>query len=199
MPPTPAHIPSPVSFPLQGPTPHVPRAAHAHILPGKGPWGTSAWCSIAGQRASHVSAASLLQPVFVQLFPPPSPNCGRGQEEQHRGEGRPLPALIKHFTPPVGPGSSAKPPHPVGGSPKLALFAGCWGLQRPRSHQRPGPRACPLPEPCSQQLGAPPRASRHQIGLRQPSCARCPVPGPSSSGRGCGPPTHWPPASWGPR
>lgn len=179
-------------------TPH--HRCHAHTCsPRKASVGRK--CGAPGCRTdglSHLSCLPALACVCAAVSSPPPPSVGRGQEEHHRGQGRPLPAL-KNFTPPTGPGPSAKPPHPAGWKPKAGLVRRLLGMQGPRSHQSPGPHTCPLPEPCFPQRRAPPRASRRQMGLRQPSSAPCPVPGLRSSGWGRGPPTHWPPAGWGSR
>ena len=65
-------------------------------------------------------------PLFVQLFPP-LPSVGRGQEEQHHGEGRPLPALIKNFTPPDGPRFLCKAPSSSWGEAQSCLCSQAAG------------------------------------------------------------------------
>lgn len=109
----PTHAHSPVRF-------APPGAARTRILRGECLWGASVGRGAAGQTASHLSAASLPRPVFVQLVPLPQVRGGCRKNDVG-GEGRPLPALIKNFTPPTGPGSSAEPPHPAGQRPKAGF------------------------------------------------------------------------------
>lgn len=60
-------------------------AACTRILPGKRPWGASVGRRAAGQTASHISAASLPWPVFVQLLSLPK-EWGEGRKS-NTGEG----------------------------------------------------------------------------------------------------------------
>lgn len=109
-----------------------------------------------------------------------SPKCREGAGRGAGGRGQATVALIKNFTPPRGPGPSAKPPYPAGGKPKAGFVHRLLGTR--------GPTPDPAPSPfrgmgskrswegfCGWVLlapaGCPPKASRHQMGLKEPSTA----------------------------
>lgn len=68
-----------------------------------------------------------------------SPECREGAGRGAGGRGQATVALIKNFTPPRGPGPSAKPPYPAGGKPKAGFVHRLPGTTGPHS----GP--CPRP------------------------------------------------------
>lgn len=128
-----AHIPT-VTFPSStGQHNTLVSATCTHILPGKCPWGASVGYWAAGQTASHISAASLPGPVFVQLFPLPK-EWGKGRKS-NTGEG------AGH----CGPNQEFHTPNGTRAPISSWVKAQCWLCSQAAGDIRgPTPESCPI-------------------------------------------------------
>lgn len=155
------------------------------------PTHTASWERVRGAQSradrGSISPASPPGPVFVQLFPLPHHPVQGGGRKRSGGDGAGHSGPNQEFHTPKGTGPLGNPPpaphHPAGGRPKAGFV-----------HSLPGTTGAPLrtvPHPlsraegcapdslwrafcagfCWPPLGAPPKASRHHMGLKEPSVA----------------------------
>lgn len=153
MPHTPACVSSSGTLPLQGLTPYITSAAHA-CAPRKVSVGHKHRAPGLWTDASHISAASLLQPVFVQLFPPP-PKSGEGAGSATSGRGQATAGPNQEFHTPNGPRLLCKTPTSSCIEAQSWLCSQAAGDHRGPSPTRgPGPTLahCLSPAPYSWEL-----------------------------------------------